>query len=122
MQMSEKAAEMNPGGQTVVGNLADAYRWAGQKDKANATYDKAIALAYKQLQVNPRDANTMGLMLLYAKKGDLTQAKEFIKRAQHRSVRCLWALHLGGRGHDCERTQAGDRGIADGSAKRIPDC
>jgi serine/threonine protein kinase/tetratricopeptide (TPR) repeat protein len=83
VQMFEKAAEMNPGDETVAGNLADAYRWAGQKDKANANYDKAIALAYKQLQVNPRDAGTMGHMALYyAKKGDTAQAREFIKRAR----------------------------------------
>jgi serine/threonine protein kinase/tetratricopeptide (TPR) repeat protein len=83
VQMFEKAAEMSPGDETVTGNLADAYRWAGQKDKANANYDKAIALAYKQLQVNPRDAGTMGHMALYyAKKGDTAQAREFIKRAR----------------------------------------
>ena len=86
---------MNPGEQTVVGNLADAYRWAGQKDKANATYDKAIALAYKQLQVNPRDANTMGLMALYyAKKGDSTQAKEFIKRARSIDPSDVYGLYI----------------------------
>ena len=95
VQMFEKAAEMNPGDQTVVGNLADAYRWAGQKDKANATYDKAIALAYKQLQVNPRDANTMGLMALYyAKKGDSTQAKEFIKRARSIDPSDVYGLYI----------------------------
>ena len=60
MPMFEKAVEMSPGDETYAGNLGDAYRWAGQKYKANASYQKAIALAYKQLQVNPRDAATMG--------------------------------------------------------------
>jgi tetratricopeptide (TPR) repeat protein len=65
------------------GNLADGYRAAGQMDKANATYDKAIALAFKALQVNPRSATTMGsLALYYAKKGDMDQAIEFMKRAR----------------------------------------
>jgi serine/threonine protein kinase/tetratricopeptide (TPR) repeat protein len=83
VQMFERAVEMNPGDETYAGNLADAYRWAGQKDKANTTYDKAISLAYKQLQVNPRDANTLGhVALYYAKKGDSARAKEFIKRAR----------------------------------------
>jgi len=66
-----------------MGNLADGYRAAGQMDKANATYDKAIALAFKALRVNPRSATTMGsLALYYAKKGDMDQAIEFMKRAR----------------------------------------
>jgi len=93
--MFEKATEMNPGDEAVAGNLADAYRWAGQKDKANATYDKAIALAYKQLQVNPRDANTMGHMALYyAKKGDSTKAKEFINRARSIDPSDVYSLYI----------------------------
>ncbi len=95
VQMFEKAAEMNPGDAAVAGNLADAYRWAGQKDKANAAYDKAIGLAYKQLQVNPRDAQTMGLMALYyAKKGDSTKAKEFINRARSIDPSDVYSLYI----------------------------
>ena len=83
VQMFQKAAEMSPGEETIVGNLADAYRWAGDKNKANATYDQAIGLAYKQLQVNPRDASALGHMALYhSKKGDSTQAQDFIRRAR----------------------------------------
>jgi tetratricopeptide (TPR) repeat protein len=81
--MFQKAVEMSPGDETYVGNLADAYRWAGDKPKASATYDEAISLAYKQLQVNPRDSNALGHMALYhAKKGDTAQASDFIKRAR----------------------------------------
>jgi tetratricopeptide (TPR) repeat protein len=36
VQMFEKAVEMNPGDETYAGNLADAYRWAGQR-QANTT-------------------------------------------------------------------------------------
>jgi len=83
VQMFQKAVEMSPGDETIVGNLADAYRWAGDKNKANTTYDQAIGLAYKQLQVNPRDATALGHMALYhAKKGDSAQAQEFIRRAR----------------------------------------
>src|SRR4029077_11055258 len=32
--MFEKSVEMAPNEQLAVGNLADAYRWSGQKDKA----------------------------------------------------------------------------------------
>ena len=95
VQMFEKAAEMNPSDETLVGNLGDAYRWAGQKDKANASYDRAIALAYKQLQVNPRDANTLGhLALYYAKKGDTAQAKEYIKRARSIDSSDVYSLYI----------------------------
>jgi eukaryotic-like serine/threonine-protein kinase len=90
-----KAAEMNPGDEALAGNLADAYRWAGQKDQANATYDKAVALAYKQLQVNPRDAGIMGhLALYYAKKGDGTQAKEFIKRSRAIDPSDVYSIYI----------------------------
>lgn len=82
-KMFEKAVAMNPTEQIVVGNLADAYRWSGQSEKALATYDKAIALAYKELEVNPRSATALQcLALYYAKKGDRKQALEFILRAR----------------------------------------
>jgi len=81
--MFEKAVEINQNDSMMMGNLADAYRWSNQLDKANATYDRAIALAFKQLQVNPRDANVMDqLSLYYAKKGDPVQAVDFIRRAR----------------------------------------
>jgi serine/threonine-protein kinase len=81
--MFEKAVQMSPNVEEFTGNLADAYRWSGQREKANATYDKAIALAYKQLAVNPRDSDTMGsLALYYAKKGMPAEALNFIQRAR----------------------------------------
>jgi len=95
VQTFEKAVAMNPGDETYTGNLADAYRWAGQKDKANAAYDKAISLAYKQLQVNPRDATIMGhLALYYSKKGDTAQGKEFIKRARSIDPSDVYSLYI----------------------------
>jgi tetratricopeptide (TPR) repeat protein/DNA-binding winged helix-turn-helix (wHTH) protein len=82
-KMFEKAVAMSPNQQIVLGNLADAYRWSGQSAKAAATYDKAIALAYRELQVNPRKATAMQcLALYYAKKGNPTQALEFIHQAR----------------------------------------
>lgn len=83
LPLFEKAVEMSPEDQSFMGNLADGYRWAGDKDKAQATYEKAISLAYKQLRVNPRDANVAGqLALYYAKKGDPQQANDFVKKAR----------------------------------------
>jgi len=81
--MFEKAVEMNQNDPMLMGNLADAYRWYNQIEKANATYDRAIALAFKQLQVNPRDTSVMDeLSLYYAKKGDAVQSLDFIRRAR----------------------------------------
>jgi eukaryotic-like serine/threonine-protein kinase len=81
--MFEKAVEMNQNDAMLMGNLADAYRWSGQLDKANGTYERAIALGFKQLQVNPRDANVLDeLGLYYAKKGDAVQALDFMRRAR----------------------------------------
>jgi tetratricopeptide (TPR) repeat protein len=81
--MFEKAVQMSPNEEQFTGNLADAYRWSGQREKANATYDKAIALAYRDLAVNPRNSDTMGsLALYYAKKGMSAEALNFIQRAR----------------------------------------
>jgi tetratricopeptide (TPR) repeat protein/TolB-like protein len=83
LPMFEKAAAMNPVDETTMGNLADGYRIAGNTAKAQETYDGAIGLAYKELRVNPRDADVAGRMALYyAKKGDTQQADVFIKRAR----------------------------------------
>lgn len=78
----EKAVELAPTAE-FVGNLAEAYRWMGDKTKANATYDRAIGLALKELQVNPRDKFLLGsLSLYYAKKGDDALALQYIRRAR----------------------------------------
>jgi tetratricopeptide (TPR) repeat protein/TolB-like protein/predicted Ser/Thr protein kinase len=83
LPMFEKAVEMSPEDETNMGNLADGYRLTGNRDKAQATYDKAISLAYQALRVNPRDASVVGnLALYYAKRGDPQQAKVFIKKAR----------------------------------------
>jgi tetratricopeptide (TPR) repeat protein/predicted Ser/Thr protein kinase len=83
VQMSEKAVELGPNQELAVGNLADAYRASGQKEKANATYDKAIALAFQELQVNPQSTAALeDLALDYAKKGDPGRGMEFILRAR----------------------------------------
>ncbi len=81
--MFQKAVEMSPNVEQLTGNLADAYRWSGQPEKANATYDKAIALAYRAIAVNPRNSDTMGsLALYYAKKDMPAQALNFIRHAR----------------------------------------
>jgi serine/threonine-protein kinase len=79
----EKAVQLIPTSDMFVGNLAEAYHLAGQKDRAQATFEQAISLAYKELQVNPRDAITKGrLALWYGKEGDVQQALKFIAEAR----------------------------------------
>jgi tetratricopeptide (TPR) repeat protein len=83
IKMFEKAVELSSQDETLMGNLADAYRAAGRKDQASATYDKAIQLAFRQLQVNPKLASVTGdLALYYAKKGDGDHALEYMKQAR----------------------------------------
>ena len=79
----EKAAELAPTDVASVGNLADSYRQAKRYEKMQATYDQAIELAYKQLEVNPKDSGTLGfLALFYAKKGGTPKAREIIAGAR----------------------------------------
>ena len=81
--MFEKAVEMNPNDTGMSVNLADAYRYAGQPDKAHDTYQKAIALGFKELATNPKNAEAMNQMALsFIKIGDANQANEYIKRAR----------------------------------------
>jgi tetratricopeptide (TPR) repeat protein len=81
--MFEKAVQMTPNEVMFRGNLADAYRWSGQREKAAAAYDQAIDLAYKAYQVNPQNAEILGeLALYYAKKMDDRKATDFIQRAR----------------------------------------
>jgi tetratricopeptide (TPR) repeat protein len=79
----EKAVQLVPTSDMFVGNLAEAYSLVGQKDRAQATFEQAISLAYKDLRVNPRDASTKGrLGLWYCKKGDVQQGLRFITEAR----------------------------------------
>src|SRR6267142_1244659 len=81
--MYEKAVEMSPNDEQLLGNLGDAYRWSGHSDKAVVAYDKAIARAFQELQVNPRSAGTMGdVAVYYAKKGDARNALQYIQQAR----------------------------------------
>jgi eukaryotic-like serine/threonine-protein kinase len=81
--MFEKAVELRPQRELYVGNLADAYRWMGQTEKALQKYDEAIKLTYKDLEVNPRSAVAKSqLALHYAKKGDHVPAAHFIAQAR----------------------------------------
>jgi tetratricopeptide (TPR) repeat protein len=79
----EKAVELSPNDELVVGNLGDGYRMTGQIEKANATYDRAIALGLKHLRTNPKNALVRAnVCLYYAKKGDAARGAKFLKDAR----------------------------------------
>jgi eukaryotic-like serine/threonine-protein kinase len=79
----EKAVELSPNVDGWLSNLADGYRWLGQEEKAKETYDRAIALAYKALQVNPSDAVTRSRLGTYhAKKGDAAEGLRLVLEAE----------------------------------------
>ncbi|MBZ5723418.1 MAG: protein kinase [Acidobacteriia bacterium] len=81
--MFETAVAKNPNDAAFRVDLADAYRWSGQRDKAAATYHQAIALASASLQVNPRNVEALGtLAICYAKNGDASRALVFIRQAR----------------------------------------
>jgi eukaryotic-like serine/threonine-protein kinase len=80
--MFEKAVQLRPERELYVGNLADGYLWTGQKAKAAATYRRAIELAQKDLEVNPRSARTKSrLAFFYAQTGQHDRARRFIEQA-----------------------------------------
>jgi serine/threonine protein kinase/tetratricopeptide (TPR) repeat protein len=75
----QKAVELSPSTDGWLSNLADDYRWLGNRQKATETYDKAIALAYKSLTVNPNETSTrLNLGTYYVKKGDSARGLKFI--------------------------------------------
>jgi eukaryotic-like serine/threonine-protein kinase len=83
VEMFEKAVALNPNDTQANVNLADAYRWAGQKDKARETYQRAISLGFKELQTNPQSAAIMAqIAMSYAKIGNAQDADTFIARAR----------------------------------------
>jgi eukaryotic-like serine/threonine-protein kinase len=79
----EKAAALNPNDTQTVVNLADAYRGAGQQDKAHTTYEQAISVGFKELQTNPQNADVKAeIALSYAKVGNASEAQNFIRQAR----------------------------------------
>ncbi len=81
--MFEKAAALNPNDTQTMVNLGDAYRGAGQQEKARATYQQAIALGFRELQTNPQNADaTAQIALCYAGMGNASDAEKFIRQAR----------------------------------------
>jgi tetratricopeptide (TPR) repeat protein len=78
-----KAVEMRPKSALFQSNLADAYRWSNQPDKAAERYREAIALAFKALEVNPKNDRALGILAIcYAKTNDNLSARQRIEEAR----------------------------------------
>jgi len=79
----ELAVKLDERNSEVWGNLGDSYYWApGRRAEAAAAYQKAIALANKKLQVNPRDSSLLGYLAnYYAMLGNRAAALDHLGRA-----------------------------------------
>jgi Flp pilus assembly protein TadD len=67
----------------TMGNLADGLRGQGSGYGRVATYGTALTLAFKELQVNPKDTTTLAMVgQYYAKSGNDARARDFIQRAR----------------------------------------
>jgi tetratricopeptide (TPR) repeat protein len=66
----------------VWGSLADAYHYSGDQAAARAAYEKAVSLANKQLEVNPKDAEVNGdIADYYAMLGERKRALVFLDQS-----------------------------------------
>ena len=82
-EMFENATELASQDYITWGNLGRAYYWApGLRDKAPATYQRAVALAQERLQVNPNDTDVpIMLAYYYAMLGERSQALASLQQA-----------------------------------------
>ncbi|GMR23741.1 MAG: serine/threonine-protein kinase [Acidobacteriota bacterium] len=78
----ERALEIQPNRAVTHRNLGDAYRRLGETEKAEAAYQRSAALHRNVLEVNPRDARTLGLLaLMEAKLGRVDDATRHVAEA-----------------------------------------
>ena len=64
--MFELAVRADAHSSTIWGNLGDSYRYVdGNEDKAREAYERAIGLAGKEKEINPRDAALRARLALY---------------------------------------------------------
>ncbi|MBI4417165.1 MAG: tetratricopeptide repeat protein [Ignavibacteriales bacterium] len=103
----EKALQLNSNDHVVAGNLASAYFWAGEdRTKAIETFQQAILLARKQLDVNPKDAETHALLGgYYAMVGDTAGAIFHSERSLNLNPQDASIMFRAGTTHE----QIGDR-------------
>ena len=77
----EQALALNDRDYRIWGNLGSAYKWAGQPEKSRAAYLKAVALAERELGVNPRDGEVLlDLANYHADLKDPARARQYLQR------------------------------------------
>lgn len=80
--MFEKAAELRPGDHRLWRNLGDAYKLAGDPQKAAQAYDKARLQLENVLKLRPRDGQLLAVLALYyAKLGEKEIAQQKLAQA-----------------------------------------
>lgn len=78
----QEAVKLDPKQYVTWGNLASAQNYSGSKDKARASYSKAIELASAELKVNPHDAEIMSdLSIYYATIDNRERAMSYLGQA-----------------------------------------
>lgn len=84
VQMFEEAVAMDSNNALFLGNLADAYRVSGADPaRMRETYQRAAQLAFRALEINPKDAATRALLATYqAGLGDFDSAVLEIEKAR----------------------------------------
>jgi tetratricopeptide (TPR) repeat protein/TolB-like protein len=77
------ATELGTESYSAYANLASAYRMTNQNDQARAQYEKAIALASREVKRGAASIDVMkNLALYYARAGDSQNALRWIKQAR----------------------------------------
>ena len=80
--MFQKATELRPGDHRFWRNLGDAYKLAGEPQKAAQAYEKARVQLENVLKVRPRDGQLLGVLALYyAKLGQREAAQQKLAQA-----------------------------------------
>jgi eukaryotic-like serine/threonine-protein kinase len=76
------ATKLNGQDYVVWGNLADSYYYAGKSAEAIPAFQKAVSLATRSLEVNPRDASVLSAVAGYnAMLGRRKEALEYLEKA-----------------------------------------
>jgi serine/threonine-protein kinase len=77
----------------LVGNLAGAQYWGGEKERAQETYRRAIELAEEFLEKNPRNASVMADLAGYhAMINERDRALELLEMATHCDIRDAYVM------------------------------
>ncbi|MFQ6081841.1 MAG: protein kinase [Candidatus Aminicenantia bacterium] len=92
--MYEEAIKLGENRYTIWGNLADTYRYMpGYSEKEREAYQRAIQLAEKELEINPKDAHLHGnLAFYYAILGNHKNALTKISKARKLAPNDVWVL------------------------------